>query len=60
MLTARRLKSVGKMGRYNVGYHGPTADHDVYGIATLTHDPIAFDNLKKSRKDKVDKIKTIK
>lgn len=48
------------MGRYNVGYHGPTADHDVHGIATLTHDPIAFDNLKKSGKDKVDKIKTIK
>lgn len=47
------------MGRYNVGYYGPTADHDVHGIATLTHDPIAFDNLK-SRKDKVDKIKTIK
>ena len=34
------------MGKYSVGYHGPQDDHDLQGIATLTHDPVAIDNLR--------------
>ena len=37
------------MGKYSVGYHGPQSGHDLQGIATLTHDPIAQDNVKTRR-----------
>lgn len=30
---------------YNVGYHGPKCHHDLQGIATLTHNPLALDNI---------------
>lgn len=35
------------MGKYNVGYHGPKSGRDLQGIATLTHDTIATDNIKR-------------
>lgn len=35
------------MGKYNVGYHGPKSGHDLNGIATLTKDPIAKNNIRK-------------
>lgn len=35
------------MGKYNVGYHGPESNSDLQGIATLTHDTIATDNIKR-------------
>lgn len=45
------------MGKYSVGYHGPKSGRDIQGIATLTHDPIAVDNLKKLKARTVAKIK---
>lgn len=35
------------MGKYSVGYHGPKGGRDIQGIATLTHDPVAKDNVSK-------------
>lgn len=37
------------MGKYSVGYHVPQSGHDLQGITTLTHDPIAQDNAKPRR-----------
>lgn len=37
------------MGKYNVGYHRPDSVRDLQGIATLTHDPIAVGNVKKTQ-----------
>lgn len=38
------------MGKYNVGYHGPAVGSDIQGIATLTYNPIAKDNVGKDKK----------
>ena len=35
--------------KYSVGYHGPQSGHDLQGIATLTHDPVAIDNLRREQ-----------
>jgi len=35
------------MGNYNVGYHVPKCGRDLNGIATLTKDPIAKDNIRR-------------
>lgn len=35
------------MGKYNVGTHGPQSVPDLQGIATLTNDTIATDNVKR-------------
>ena len=35
--------------KYSVGYHGPKGGRDLQGIATLTNDPIAQDNVKPRR-----------
>lgn len=35
--------------KYSVGYHGPKDGRDLQGIATLTNDPIAQDNVKPRR-----------
>lgn len=41
------------MGKYSVGYHGPQSGHDLQGIATLTHDPVAIDNLRHEQSTQV-------
>ena len=35
------------MGKYSVGTHGPDNGRNLQGIATLTHDTIAIDNVKR-------------
>ncbi len=32
--------------KYSVGYHGPKGGRDLQGVATLTHDPIAIENIR--------------
>ncbi len=39
--------------KYSVGYHGPQSGHDLQGIATLTHDPVAIDNLRHEQSGQV-------
>lgn len=41
------------MGKYSVGYHGPKGGRDIQGIATLTHDPVAIDNLRHEQSGQV-------
>ena len=40
-------------GKYSVGYHGPQSGHDLQGIATLTHDPVAIDNIRHEQSGQV-------
>ncbi len=42
------------MGKYSVGYHGPKIGRDLQGIATLTHDPVAIDNLRHEQNSQAD------
>lgn len=37
--------------KYGVGYHGPKCGRDLQGVATLTHDPIAIENVRKVVED---------
>ena len=39
--------------KYSVGYHGPQSGHDTQSIATLTHDPVAIDNLRREQSGQV-------
>lgn len=41
------------MGKYSVGYHGPAGGRDMQDIATLTHDPIAINNVKQPKTVKI-------
>lgn len=34
------------MGKYNIGYHGPVVKKELDGIATLTYDTLASENVK--------------
>lgn len=44
------------MGKYNVGYHGPFVK-ELDGIATLTQDPIAIENLRRKVENRLNSIK---
>lgn len=37
------------MGKYNVGYHGPKSDNDLKDIVTLTHNPLAVENIAREK-----------
>ena len=51
MLTAKRQNNIA-MGKYNVGYHD-TDKQPLDGVATLTHDPVAIDNLRHEQSGQV-------
>lgn len=38
------------MGKYNMGYHGPKCRHDLRGVVTLTHNPLAVENVSRERR----------
>lgn len=38
------------MGKYSVGYHGPKCHHDLGGVVTLTHNPLALENVSRERR----------
>lgn len=44
------------MGKYNVGYHGPVLKKELDGIATLTQDPIAMENLRRKVENRLNSI----
>lgn len=43
--------------KYSVGYHGPKGGRDLQGIATLTHDTVALDNIWKDAVKNIEEIK---
>ena len=45
------------MGKYSVGYHGPDK-RPLDGVATLTHDTVALDNIWKGAVKDIEEIKT--
>lgn len=47
------------MRKYNVGYHGPKSGRDLQGIAALTNNPLAVENIsrQKSREAAIQEVK---
>lgn len=37
------------MGKYNVSYHGPKSGNDLQGVVTLTHNPLAIENISREK-----------
>lgn len=37
------------MRKYNVGYHGPKSGRDLQGIAALTNNPLAVENISRQK-----------
>lgn len=41
-----RFSALPRQRTYNVGYHGPVVKKELDGIATLTYDTLAIENVK--------------
>lgn len=56
-----RSNALSQQRMYNVGYHGPMRHHDLQGIATLTHNPLALDNISRETEAELrERLDTIK